>query len=264
MLFQIVSSSEMSCIGLIRDTHIPADVFIAGTREEGANALAAEGELVYLNGPALSTLKSGEKYRVVRPEGTLRDRQTRDEMGIYFKSLATVRVERVETGSAVAVILNSCQAIAKGDLVVPATPRIPVEFKGELSNRLTGFPEQGLTSVIILGEDDVHELATGQFCFIKAGSRDGVKPGDRFTVYRLPIPFQLQDLVVNGVGRMRSYQKVNVATYDPQLIEILRERKIPPRPVGDIVVVEAGETSAAARVINSLVEIHPGDIVVRR
>ncbi len=57
---------------------------------------------------------------------------------------------------------------------------------------------------------------------------------------------------------------MTVGHYDPQLLDSLRERKLPPRAIGDIVVVEAGEKSAAARVINSLVEIELGDIVVRR
>ena len=264
MLLQIVTSSEMSCLGFIRDTRIPPDVFVAGTREEGVAALAVAGQLVYLNGPGLSNLKPGENYRVVRPEGTLQDRDGRGEMGTYFKSLATIRLERLDGESAVAVILSSCQPIAKGDLVVPATPRLPVEYKGERSTRLTPFPADGLSSVIILAEDDLRELATGQFCFIMAGLRDGVKPGDRFAVFRLPPPFQTSDMTVTGVGRLRGYQKMNAANYDPQIIEMLRDRKISPRPIGDIVVVEAGETSSTARIVNAMAEMHPGDIVVRR
>ncbi len=264
MLLQVVSSSEMNCVGFIRNSQLAAEVFVAGTNEEGTTALAVEGHLVYLNGPGLSTLRASGIYRVVRPEGALQDRGTREEMGTYFRSLATVRIERVDAESAAAVVLSTCQPIAKGDLVVPALEPGPVEFKGELSNRLTAFPAEGLSSVIILGEADLHQMATGNFCFIKVGTRDGVKPGDRFTVYRLPPPFQNRDLLVNGDGWKQSYRKVKVASYDPRLIAMLRERNLPPRPIGDIVVVEAGETSAAARVVNSLVEIELGDVVVRR
>jgi hypothetical protein len=34
--------------------------------------------------------------------------------------------------------------------------------------------------------------------------------------------------------------------------------------VGDLVVVEVGNTTAAARIVSSQSEIHPGDVVVRR
>lgn len=207
MLLQVVSSSEMNCVGLLRDTRLAPDVFVAGTREEGVTALAGEGDIVYLNGPGISALKTGEKYRVVRPEGTLQDRQTRDEMGVYFRALATVRIERIDSDGAAAVVLNSCQAIAKGDLVVPPPPAGPIEFKGELSNSLTGFPAEGLTSMIILGDGDLRQMATGNFCFIRVGARDGVKPGDRFTVYRLPPPFQPRDLLINGTGGSKATEK---------------------------------------------------------
>jgi hypothetical protein len=264
LLLQIASSSELYCVGALRETPIPADVFIAGTREEGVTGVASEGELVYLNGPGLSTLKPGDKYRVIRPEGLLQDWETHNELGYYIKSLAIIRVERVEQDSAVATVVVTCQGIVKGDIVVPATPKLPVEFTGEMSNRLTPFPADGLVSVIILGEDDARELAKGQFCYIKAGLRDGVKAGDRFTVFRLPPPFEARDLKLTSSVALRSYRKMEVVSYQPQVFEMLRDRKIPPRAVGDIVVVEPGDAGSAARVVNSLVEIHPGDIVVRR
>jgi hypothetical protein len=264
MLLQIVSSSELNCVGAIHDTLATADVFIAGTREEGMNALATEGELVYLNGPGLSSLKTGEKYRVVRREGVLQDSETHDAMGYYLKSVGLVRVDRVDGNSALATVLTSCEAMVKGDLVIPATARLAVEYKGELSNRLTAFPADGLTSVIILGENDVRELATGQFCYIKAGTKDGVKAGDRFTVFRLPPPYQIQELEVLGKGPLQSYRRVDVAKVDPGLVGMLRERRIPPRPIGDLVVIEAGDVASTARVVNSMAEIHPGDIIVKR
>jgi hypothetical protein len=71
-------------------------------------------------------------------------------------------------------------------------------------------------------------------------------------------------MLVDGEGPLRSYNRIQGGRYDPMLLDMLRSRKLPPRPVGDVVVVNVGKTTAAARIVNSLVEINPGDLVVRR
>jgi hypothetical protein len=39
---------------------------------------------------------------------------------------------------------------------------------------------------------------------------------------------------------------------------------MPPRVLGDLIILDAGETTSVAKIVNSMSEIHLGDIVVRR
>jgi hypothetical protein len=259
----VVNSAELQCLGFINEAPLPADVFVAGTQEEGMTTFAYEGTLVHLNGPGVAALKTGESYRAVRAEGRVRDRITNEEIGIYYKELGNVRIEHVAADYASAQVLTSCFGLLKGDLVLPAIPRTTVRSEGKMSGRLTTYPDQGLASSIILGKDDLQELAAGHFCFIGAGARDGVKAGDRFEVFRMEPAFNPRDLIVKGQGRGRSYEMQFVRN-SPDLLNALYDRKLPARPLGDLVVVEVGDTTAAARIVNSRSEIHPGDIVVRR
>jgi hypothetical protein len=263
-LFQIVTPPEMNCLGFISELPISAGVFIAGSGEEGITALASENDLLSLDGPGLVDLKTGESYKVIRPEGKVRDLVTKGEIGIYYKELGTIKIEASGAGFATARVSSSCGQIIKGDLVVPLTVRPVVKFAGKLSDKLTPFPSDGLSSTIILGKDDLQELAAGNICFIGSGTKQGVKAGDRFTIYRMQPQFNVRDLLVDGEGAGNTYKKLAPGQTNAEMLSILADRNLPPRVLGDLVILDAGETTAIARIVNSLAEIHLGDIVVRR
>jgi len=263
MLSQIVTPGEMKCLGFIQDDLLPMDVFIAGLEEDENHAYASEGSVIYLNGPGIPTLKPGETYRVVRPEGKVRDRSSHEVTGIYYVQLGTLKIESMYPDGAMATVLLSCFMMHKGDLVLPLVEQQTVDFTGDLSTTLTPVAD-GLVSSVLLGENDKRELAAGQFCFIGVGSRDGVKPGDRFTVYRDQPPFNARDILMHGGQGGLSYEKLIRSSRKGLVTETLRNRKIPPRAVGDLVVVHTENSTAVAKIINSLMEIHPGDLVIRR
>lgn len=255
----------MACLGVVRDTLVPEDVFIAGVQDEGVSAFAVEGQYVHLNGPKAPLLKVGAFQRVVRPEGKVHDPLNGDTRGIYYKDLGTIRVEAVGGKSATARVISSCSGMIKGDLVVALAPKAAVEYHGDLSSAITAVPESGLFGPILLGKDDVMELVAGNFCFIGLGVRDGIKPGDRFTVFRPYPPFDSKDMDIDGKRSNASYSPMrNSYWYRYQWNGMLRARTLPPEVLGDIVVVEAGDRVSTAKVINSLSEIHPGDLVVKR
>jgi len=264
LLAQIVTPAEMNCLGFISETPISAEVFIAGTEEEGITAFASETDMIALNGPGLIGLKAGESYKVIRPEGKVVDQVTKHEIGTYYKELGIIKIEASGTGFATATVSSSCGYMVKGDLVVPLTAKPDVEFTGKPSDKLTPFPSDGLSSSIILGKDDLQELAAGNICFIGSGTRQGVKAGDRFTIYRMQPKFNERDLSVDGEGSGSTYDKLVAGRTDDQLLGMLMDRDLPPRVLGDLIIIDAGETTSVAKIVNSLSEIHLGDIVVRR
>ncbi len=263
-VLQVASTGELNCLGFIRTTEIPTDVYISGTQEEGKTAYSTQRNLVYLSGVGIPSLKIGETYKVIRPEGRIKDRLTNEDIGVYYIELGTVRIETQRNDSAMGMIMMSCNAMLKGDLIVPIVPKTFAKFTGQPSNRLTSIPDEGLTSSIILGKDDRKEMGAGHFCFIAVGQRDGIKPGDRFTIYRPQQPFNPLELIVNGKGGGLSYEKMSVGRYQSGLIEALMDRNLPPRILGGLVIVDVSDTTSRGRIVNSREEIHLGDLVVRR
>jgi hypothetical protein len=261
---EVAIPAEMACVGIVQDSTVPMDLYIAAVEGEGSMTFASEGNIVYLNGPRVADLKIGAVQRVIRPEGIIHDPSTKSVLGTYYKNLGTIRIEAVEKDSAKAQVLVSCQEMTKGDLVVPGAKKQVVEFDDSLSDALTPIPQNGLVGSIILGKDDLKEIAAGHFCYVTLGGRDGIRIGDRLTVFR-PYPgFNSKDLSSTGEGTNVSYSRIRNRMYNRDLSKLLNRRTLPPQILGDIIVVEAGSGISTGKVINSLQEMHPGDFVIKR
>jgi len=253
----------MACIGSIQETKVPQDIYIAGLENEGTETLAVPGQILYLNGPRVSSLKTGTVQRVVRLEGSVSDPWTRAILGTYYKDIGTIQIEAVERGSASARVVQSCEGMLKGDLVLPNSPKPVVEFSGSMSNALTPIPH-GLSSSILLAKNDTRELSAGQFCFIQLGTRQGVGPGDRFTIFRSQPEFNPRDMDVGGPGIYSNVSPIRGGFSGYNQDSTLKKRTLPPKVLGDLVIVEAGEGFSTGKIVNSMSEIHPGDLVVKR
>ena len=260
---QVASPREMACVGSIQEMTVPEDVYVSGVEGEGIETIATPGQILYLDGPGVAQLKVGTVQRVVRPEGKVRDPRTRTALGTYYKDVGTVQIEAVYEESATARVLLSCEGMLKGDAVIPSEPRVAVEFNGALSNDVTPVP-RGASSWILLAKDDLRALGAGNICFIGLGRRDGVKAGDRFTVFREHPSFNSQDMETVGTDTESSYSPVRGIIYRFRMNSKLRDRQLPPKILGDIVIVEAGERVSTGKIINSMSEIMPGDPVVKR
>jgi hypothetical protein len=255
---------EMRCVGFIHESELPQDLVVAGTEDDGRVTHLIEGALAYVVGPGLASAKVGMTYQVVRPEGRIRDHHTNSVVGVYYKEAGTIRIDAVHSGNAIGTVTSSCGVIFKGDLLVPLRLKPGTTFSGTMSNRLTEHPSDGVASSILVAKDDRREMGAGSFCFIGVGAREGVKIGDRFTIYRPQPGFDRKQLIVNAPHSMTTYGKFQTPIYEAKIVEILKKRNLPPRVLGDMVIVDVAETTSAAKVMNSRSEVHLGDLVVRR
>jgi len=243
---------------------MPANLYIAGVELEGTGILVSKGQIVYLNGPGTANLKVGETNTVVRPEGMVRAPSNGSNLGFYYRDIGAVRIESIQEGVATARVVQSCCEMVKGDLVISREARPVIESKGELSSLLTAVPSDGLTGLILIGKDNLQEMSKGQICFIDLGSRDGIKAGDRFTVFR---PYPNFDKREEGVSDVLNTGRGYLDTRNTNRNEIesmLSRRTLPSKILGDVVIVDAGDSISTGKIINSLSEIHPGDSVVKR
>jgi hypothetical protein len=259
-----MSPGDMICTDSVKEIIVPKDLYVAGVEQEGMAVLTTQNQIIYLNGAGISSLKPGAIQKVVRPEGKVRDPITGASIGIYYRDIGTIQIEAVQQDSAMARVLVSCQEMLKGDVVTPYSAKAAMQFDGNLSNELTQIPQNGLISTIMIGKDDVRELAVGNICFIGLGKRDGVASGDRFTAFRPNPKFNARDMDVSRAGTAAAYSSVRNWLYRFKLNELLRQRQLPPVILGDIIIVDAGESVSTGKVINSIMEMHPGDLIVKR
>ena len=261
---KIAVPSELACVGSIQEGILPLDTYVSAVKMEGVATVAVEGQVLYLNGPKVSSLQAGSIQRVVRPEGKVHDPLTGNASGYYYMDIGTIKIVTVEKDRATARVQNSCIGMLKGDLVLPYSPKPAVDFGGELSTDTTVLPQNGLASSIVLGKDDLRQLAAGSICFIGLGAHDGVKAGDRFVVFRPYPKFNSQDMALVEPSSNVSYSPMSKWFYRFNLNSLLGARKLPPQILGDIVVVETGDKTSTGKIINSLSEINVGDLVVKK
>ena len=261
---KVAIPSELACVGSIQGGTLPLDAYVAAVEMEGLATIAVEGQVLYLNGPKVSALKAGAIQRVVRPEGKVHDPLTGNGVGYYYRDIGTIKIAAVEQNQATARVLVSCEGMLKGDLVLPYASKPAVEFGGEPSSNTTVLPQHGLASSILLGKDDSRQLASGSICFLGLGAQDGVKAGDRFIVFRPHPAFDSKDMVAVGTNSDASYSPMSGWSYRLNLNLLLHERKLPPKILGDIVVVETGDRTSTGKIVNSLSEIHVGDLIVKK
>jgi hypothetical protein len=245
---QVTTPGEMSCIDSAVETRMPADLYIVGSADGGTLSMLTQEQILYLNGPKSPSLKIGDINQVVRPMGVVRDPLTGKMLGIHYKNLGSIHIEVVNKDNAVARVLHSCQAFVKGDLVFPSVQKPLVYFNEELSNETTQIPENGMIGHVLFANNEKLYLSAGQFCFVGRGKRDGVKLGDRFTVFRASAPYGQQDI---SIGK-------SVAP------SMLSKHKPPSRILGDIVIVDVEEKISTGKIINCLSEISRGDLAIRR
>lgn len=260
----VATPGEMECTGSVREMAVPMDLYIAGIEQEGPMTLASSHQRLHLNGPNISALTAGSLQRVVRPEGKIRDMRAGSSTGLYYLDIGTIRIEGVDKNHATARIVHSCQEMVKGDLVIPYAEKPMVQFDGILSKDSTPMPQDGLVGSITFGKADAKQLAAGNFCFVNLGRSDGVRAGDRFMVFRPSPAFDFKDLSVLTPGPDGSYGTMRGPAYQFKLKSLLGNRTLPPIILGDIVIVEAGETFSSGKIIHSLSEIRPGDFIVKR
>jgi hypothetical protein len=264
LLASSAAQQESACLGFIQDSFLPMNVYVAGVESEGSRALAVEGQVVYLNGPGLGSLRPGSSYLAVRPEGRVKDPLTGKFIGIYYRELGTLKIEAAGEKSQTASVVATCRTIVKGDLVVPLPQRADVRSDGKPAGRLSEVPEGGLASAIVLGLDDRRELGAGDICFIGLGKSEGVQAGDRFAVWRSQPRFDRQDLAIGSTGGNRSYSKPLDPIQKSEQVRTLSQRELPKRVIGELVIIAPYEKTSVARITSSFVEIHRGDLVVRQ
>jgi hypothetical protein len=261
----VVNPNELACVGSMQSAQLPLDVYIAGIEMEGLTTMVTQGQVLYLNGPKVSSLKAGTIQRVVRPEGKIRDSITGNQLGFYYKDVGTVRIETVEPDRAMATVVLACHGLIKGDVVISDAPKPAVEFKASPSNDLTVLPDNGLVGSILFAKDDAREMSAGEYCFVGLGGRDGFKTGDRLTIFRVQPPFDSKDMAITEMGGSdTAYPRMNNWAYHYELDWLLRNRKLPPKILGDVVIVDVKEGVSLVKIVNSLSEIHIGDFVVKR
>ncbi len=139
-------------------------------------------DIVFIKVADPETVKLGDKYLIFAPVKKVKHPQTGKKMGSLIKILGILQVSEKTPGAAylTARITLSFDSIAKGSMLTPyQEPTLIYSVPKNDGRELDGLIIEVVDNRTINGSLDM--------LYLDKGGNDGVKPGDRFTIFVDPL-----------------------------------------------------------------------------
>ena len=211
-------------------------------RKASDRSLLADGDEVSLDGGSSKGLKVGDRllvHKVVKTKlYAASDFQHQNNLGDVIKQVGVARILHTESNSAIGVIEKSMDAVEVGDHLAPFAE--PANMLTRLRTDITEpvAIQSPAASVIYIGENRSVN-GPGEMLIINKGTKDGLQVGQVLLAVRN------HEWTVDRDDRGRDV-KGKTTSY-----------------LGQLIVVKTEAASATCRVLRSLEEIVPNDIVTK-
>jgi hypothetical protein len=237
------SRIDMDCSGFIAGSKVPADVYVLDGEDNVFRQPLKQystGDRVYLRYGAGTNVAEGTEYALVRPGrqifetafwydgqgGSLRS------LGKPYVDVGRVKVTRVTPVGAIAEVTFACGPVYPGDLAVPFKPRPIPEYTPTKDFDRFALPNGKKLGAITASKNNLGILGSGDTAYINLGESDGVRPGQKFRIFRL-----MRDRI-EGLHAIPA---------------------MPRESVGELVILSTQQKSSVGLVVNGLREIFLGD-----
>lgn len=234
--------TDIECSGFIQGTKIANDQYVLDGADNDFRRQVhqfGEGGYVYLRSRLGGSFPVGAEYRIVRPAkelarvkwypgqgGSVRS------LGYWYEDVAVVKVLRDTPHGAVAQVTFSCNAIFPDDLAIPFQARPIPQYVPTPTDRFS-LPNGKQLGAITATARNTGYTGQEQIVHINLGTEDGVRPGQRFRIFK-----------IFREGMERGFR-------------VLPET--PRETIGQLVVLTTYERSSTAKVVSSIREISLGD-----
>lgn len=166
--------SKMDSLPFVRSSEIESMGYIFDKRKE-ENVLIAEGAEVYIKPEEGKRLILGNQYMVYTTKKPLKNKEG-EVVGIPHRINGVVEIVKIEKHHAVGKVVKSYWEFQEGNKIAPYKKKSPYVT-------YTSTPK-GIDGDIIMGAYDDVMMAQNQIVFLDRGKNQGLKPGQRYNVYR--------------------------------------------------------------------------------
>lgn len=220
-------------VAFIDKKHLDSSMFIVGSVED--KELLATGDEVYVSYPETQVPKIGDRHSIYAEDR--RVDHGGKAVGSYVRVLGELEILSVKQDKrARARIISASSEIERGSRVGPLLRQFktvpPVRNEVDLQGTIVAM----LTSDQLIGQ--------GEVVFIDLGKSSGIKAGNRLFVVRRGDAFSDDTRPEELVGQ--------------------DDRAFPARALGQVVVVQVGETLSVGLIDRAVEEMGVGDLVMMR
>jgi hypothetical protein len=150
---------------------------VAGSLTDAKGVFAPWHRLT-VNGGSDQGLKPGQEYFVRRPIPDKDAAPRGERAAIAIATIGWIRLDTVHSEQSIATVIHECDGIEPGDYLEPfAVPTVPEELPG-------GSPDYTATGTVLFGSERRQMEGAGSLMIVDLGSEKGIKPGQRFTIFR--------------------------------------------------------------------------------
>ncbi len=222
-------------VAFIDKKHLESSLYIIGSVED--KELLSTGDEVYVSYPDGAVPKVAERYSIYAEDQAVSHPDGGKSVGSYVRIQGELEIVSVKQGKrARARITSANNEIERGSRVGPLLR----QFKSVPPAR-NEVDVQG-TIVAMLASDQL--IGQGEVVFMDLGKSAGIKPGNRLFVVRRGDAFDAQTWPQDQPGQ--------------------DDRTFPARALGEVVLVQVGDTISVGLVTLSLEEMGVGDLVMMR
>ena len=271
----LVKEAGIYCTGYISEVKPRTDLLVVGGEKENENYGYYQGDVVYLNKGRAAGVLAGAVYYVTRPMGKVNHPFLKDtKVGFFVREVGMLQVIEVHEKTATAQITVSCDTIELGDVlrVYEASQSPSVKDAAPMPRYSEG--DNGLIGRIIMSPNYREYVSANQLVFIDLGNRQGVRPGDLFTIYR---PITRREGIVKtpnddivqersggyGSDRFKGGEFSSDSAHIPRDKLMHMRPSMPRKVMGELVVLKVENTAAVALVTRTTAEVNIGDFIER-
>jgi hypothetical protein len=220
----IGDESDVYCYATVTPEEQAFPLAITGTDESSLRFSLTEGQIVYVNGGTAQNVHAGDEFFIIRDGGVLKSGDR--PLGRLWLYTGRLIVLCAQENTATAKIMSACQDILRNDRLAPFSP-FPIPARVLPPFAVLCPPDvKEPVGRIVHAKDDMVSIFQGHMVTVDLGSAHGVKSGDLLRIYRYGEEAGAQRIVQGRLG-----------------------------------ILTVQENTATARVLESVREIHLGDLV---
>jgi hypothetical protein len=252
--------TAVNCSGFVTDQKVPDGIQLISGEQSNYKITFARGDRVYINRGQDKGVRVGDRFMVVRPEEDATSVQwfkwqskLMKAMGTAYKDQGQVRVVNVQPKVSIGEVTFSCGYMQRGDILLAYQDRPAPPFKdpGAFDHfaPVSGKP----VAMVVTGTDFTQLFGKNQTIYVNLGTRQGVKVGDYFRVFRY------QGSMAETAPQTKGYQ---YTMYGFGSAPARYEWNDLPREVlGEGIVINVSGNSSTVFLTYSTIEIYAGDYV---
>jgi hypothetical protein len=252
--------ADLYCSGVVTTEAVPRDTFLITGEESNYRTTFQQGDYVYINKGASSGVKVGDVFSVMRPSENNTgvvwftwQKALARAMGQQWEDEGRVRVVVAQPNVSIAQILESCDAMYRGDIVVPFVEHPSPPLKPEDKFDRFAPPSGQKVAMLVTSKRYQMQLAQNDIVFVNLGSSQGVKVGDYFRIFRY-----------QGNQHETTYQipRLSFAVYGFGSVPLsYKWDSVPREVIGEGVVLRATPNASTVLITFTLREAFLGDYV---